>query len=243
MLFQGQEFGVDAPFLYFADHEPELARAGPRRAGASSCAQFPSIARAGDARSWLADPGSDPRRFERCKLDWAEARAPRRRRRATPRPLAACGARTRRSRAGQGAAARRRGAGPGGVRCCASSARAATTGCCSSISAATSTARDRRAARGAAGRTHLALPLVERAPGYGGGGRPNREADALAHPRPRRRRARRRSRRAGLSRRSGRDGTLTGSGQRGAGPCRSPDRGISMIPKSGNRFSEKIMPE
>ena len=25
MLFQGQEFGASAPFLYFADHEPELA--------------------------------------------------------------------------------------------------------------------------------------------------------------------------------------------------------------------------
>src|SRR5207237_4505733 len=26
MLFQGQEFGASTPFLYFADHEPELAR-------------------------------------------------------------------------------------------------------------------------------------------------------------------------------------------------------------------------
>ena len=27
MLFQGQEFGIDAPFVYFADHDDELARA------------------------------------------------------------------------------------------------------------------------------------------------------------------------------------------------------------------------
>src|SRR5437763_9194135 len=26
MLFQGQEFGASAPFLYFADHKPDLAR-------------------------------------------------------------------------------------------------------------------------------------------------------------------------------------------------------------------------
>ena len=32
MLFQGQEFGVTAPFLYFADHAGMAASAGARRA-------------------------------------------------------------------------------------------------------------------------------------------------------------------------------------------------------------------
>ena len=30
LLFQGQEFGASAPFLYFADHRPDLAAAVAR---------------------------------------------------------------------------------------------------------------------------------------------------------------------------------------------------------------------
>jgi maltooligosyltrehalose trehalohydrolase len=69
MLFQGQEFTASAPFLYFADHEPELA--GKVRAGrADFLKQFPSLD--SDAvRAALADP-ADPRTFERCKLDHSE---------------------------------------------------------------------------------------------------------------------------------------------------------------------------
>jgi maltooligosyltrehalose trehalohydrolase len=69
MLFQGQEFGASAPFLYFADHKPELARAvtSGRR---EFLAQFPSIARP-EVQAQLADP-SDPQTFVLCKLDWSE---------------------------------------------------------------------------------------------------------------------------------------------------------------------------
>ena len=69
MLFQGQEFGASAPFLYFADHKPELARAvsSGRR---EFLAQFPSIATA-EVQSRLADP-SEPQTFALCKLDWSE---------------------------------------------------------------------------------------------------------------------------------------------------------------------------
>jgi maltooligosyltrehalose trehalohydrolase len=69
MLFQGQEFASSKPFLYFADHEPELA--GRVREGrAEFLAQFPSIC------DWMAhaalpDP-SAPETFERCKLDFSE---------------------------------------------------------------------------------------------------------------------------------------------------------------------------
>jgi maltooligosyltrehalose trehalohydrolase len=66
MLFQGQEFASSAPFLYFADHEPELARlvAEGRR---EFLRQFPSL-RGEDVQSRLAPP-HDPATFERCKLD------------------------------------------------------------------------------------------------------------------------------------------------------------------------------
>jgi maltooligosyltrehalose trehalohydrolase len=69
MLFQGQEFGASAPFLYFADQKPELARAvsSGRR---EFLAQFASIATA-EMQSRLADP-SDRQTFLLCKLDWGE---------------------------------------------------------------------------------------------------------------------------------------------------------------------------
>jgi maltooligosyltrehalose trehalohydrolase len=69
MLFQGQEFGASAPFLFFADHKPDLAesvRSGRRQ----FLSQFRSIATP-EAQARLADPG-DPATFERCKLDFAE---------------------------------------------------------------------------------------------------------------------------------------------------------------------------
>ena len=40
MLFQGQEFAASTPFLYFADHDPELARSRARRGAASSSRSF-----------------------------------------------------------------------------------------------------------------------------------------------------------------------------------------------------------
>lgn len=69
MLFQGQEFGSSAPFLYFADHEPGLAKM-VREGRAKFLAQFPSLATP-EAQARLDDPG-DPKTFERCRLDRAE---------------------------------------------------------------------------------------------------------------------------------------------------------------------------
>jgi maltooligosyltrehalose trehalohydrolase len=69
MLFQGQEFSASAPFLFFADHKPELAGA-VRKGRSEFLAQFPSLATAA-VQEALADPG-DPATFERCRLDHAE---------------------------------------------------------------------------------------------------------------------------------------------------------------------------
>ncbi len=69
MLFQGQEFGASAPFVYFADLPPELAKL--TRAGrADFLAQFPSLA-SPEAQATLPDP-ADRLTFERCKLDLTE---------------------------------------------------------------------------------------------------------------------------------------------------------------------------
>jgi maltooligosyltrehalose trehalohydrolase len=69
MLFQGQEFAASAPFLYFADHNPNLAPL-VRKGRAEFLAQFPSIATP-EMRALLAAP-EDPATFERCKLDLGE---------------------------------------------------------------------------------------------------------------------------------------------------------------------------
>jgi maltooligosyltrehalose trehalohydrolase len=69
MLFQGQEFASSAPFFYFADHRPELARK-VRDGRLSFLSQFPSLADP-QKRPRLADP-QDRAAFERCKLDPAE---------------------------------------------------------------------------------------------------------------------------------------------------------------------------
>lgn len=69
LLFMGQEFDSSSPFLYFADHRPELAET-VRRGRAKFLGQFASLAR-DEVLGALADPG-DPATFERCKLDHAE---------------------------------------------------------------------------------------------------------------------------------------------------------------------------
>jgi maltooligosyltrehalose trehalohydrolase len=69
LLFQGQEFCASSPFLFFADHAPELA-ALVRRGRADFLAQFPAIATP-QMRAVLTDP-ADPRTFERCVLDLSE---------------------------------------------------------------------------------------------------------------------------------------------------------------------------
>ena len=68
MLFQGQEFGAQAPFLYFADHKPELAEA-VQRGRAEFVSQFTSLA-SPEVQSRLPVP-HDMATFERCKLDWS----------------------------------------------------------------------------------------------------------------------------------------------------------------------------
>ncbi|HEX8904237.1 MAG TPA: malto-oligosyltrehalose trehalohydrolase [Longimicrobiaceae bacterium] len=69
MLFMGQEFAASVRWVYFADHEPELA--GKVWAGRKEfLAQFPSI----DTPEMLGripDP-AEPATFEGCKLDFGE---------------------------------------------------------------------------------------------------------------------------------------------------------------------------
>jgi maltooligosyltrehalose trehalohydrolase len=69
MLFQGQEFASSKPFLYFADHKPELA-AAVAKGRAAFVAQFPSLATP-DAQARLHLPHAIET-FERCKLSWSE---------------------------------------------------------------------------------------------------------------------------------------------------------------------------
>ncbi|MBW8874628.1 MAG: malto-oligosyltrehalose trehalohydrolase [Acidobacteria bacterium] len=69
LLFQGQEFCASTPFLYFADHNPELA-AAVRQGRLEFLAQFPSLALA-ETQASVPDPES-PETFARCKLDWTE---------------------------------------------------------------------------------------------------------------------------------------------------------------------------
>ncbi len=67
MLFQGQEYSASAPFLYFADHHPELARL-VEQGRIGFMRQFASVASAE-----LATP-HDRSTFERCRLDHDERR-------------------------------------------------------------------------------------------------------------------------------------------------------------------------
>jgi maltooligosyltrehalose trehalohydrolase len=69
MLFQGQEFAASSPFLFFADHNPDLAKL-VRKGRGQFLAQFRSLA-GPEVQASLPDPG-DPNTFERCKLDFRE---------------------------------------------------------------------------------------------------------------------------------------------------------------------------
>ncbi|HYD51929.1 MAG TPA: malto-oligosyltrehalose trehalohydrolase [Gemmatimonadaceae bacterium] len=69
MLFQGQEWKASSPFLFFADHRPELARQ-VTKGRREFMAQFANLALPEVAeRLALAH---EPSTFERCKLDRAE---------------------------------------------------------------------------------------------------------------------------------------------------------------------------
>jgi maltooligosyltrehalose trehalohydrolase len=69
MLFQGQEFSSSRPFLYFADHKPDLA-AAVRDGRVEFLAQFPSLK--DEAVQRVLPPPTDLATFERCKLDLTE---------------------------------------------------------------------------------------------------------------------------------------------------------------------------
>ncbi len=69
MLFQGQEFGASTPFLYFADHNPELARA-VQKGRVEFMSQFESVA-SPEMQAQLAAP-HDEATFERSRLNWDE---------------------------------------------------------------------------------------------------------------------------------------------------------------------------
>jgi len=69
MLFQGQEFAASTPFVYFADHNPELAKlvsAGRKK----FLDQFPSVACPESAQCY--DNPESKATFEKCKLDFFE---------------------------------------------------------------------------------------------------------------------------------------------------------------------------
>lgn len=69
MLFMGQEFASSAPFLYFADHDPELADL-VHEGRKTFLQQFRSLATP-EMQENMAPP-ADRQTFERCKLDPAE---------------------------------------------------------------------------------------------------------------------------------------------------------------------------
>jgi maltooligosyltrehalose trehalohydrolase len=71
MLFQGQEFAASPPFLYFADHNPDLAKL-VRRGRSEFLGQFAHVATP-ETSARLDDPASETT-FTRCKLDWNERR-------------------------------------------------------------------------------------------------------------------------------------------------------------------------
>lgn len=65
LLFMGQEWGAREPFMFFADHNPQLA-AKVFEGRKAYLAQYPSVAAAQDA---IIDPKSEEA-FNRCKLQW-----------------------------------------------------------------------------------------------------------------------------------------------------------------------------
>lgn len=69
LLFMGQEFAASSPFIFFADHEPKLARL-VMRGRHQFLQQFPSIATP-EVAEQLDDP-ADVSVFDRSKLNWNE---------------------------------------------------------------------------------------------------------------------------------------------------------------------------
>jgi maltooligosyltrehalose trehalohydrolase len=71
MLFQGQEFASPKPFLYFADHNPDLAKL-VKKGRHEFLKQFPDLAT--DAMQKLLHDPADPATFAQCRLDFADRR-------------------------------------------------------------------------------------------------------------------------------------------------------------------------
>ena len=69
MLFQGQEFAASAPFLYFADHEPDLAALVQKGRG-EFLRQFPTLADEKTHRLFV--PPHEDSAFTQSKLDLRE---------------------------------------------------------------------------------------------------------------------------------------------------------------------------
>ncbi|MDQ2825293.1 MAG: malto-oligosyltrehalose trehalohydrolase [Verrucomicrobiota bacterium] len=70
MLFQGQEFGTSTPFMFFTQVGDSSMREAIRKGRFKFLAQFPSLAD-DETQKNLPVP-SDPKVFERCKLDFSE---------------------------------------------------------------------------------------------------------------------------------------------------------------------------
>jgi len=71
MLFQGQERASMEPFMYFADHEGDLAEA-VSKGRMEFLSQFPSLRDRGIQR--LMPAPSDDRAFRWCQLQWTDSR-------------------------------------------------------------------------------------------------------------------------------------------------------------------------
>src|SRR5579872_1513423 len=69
LFFQGQEFGSSKPFLYFADHNTELAPL-VSKGRLEFLSQFPSLAT--EAMRGVIDDPSAAATFEKCRLDFTE---------------------------------------------------------------------------------------------------------------------------------------------------------------------------
>ena len=69
MLFQGDEFAASTPFLYFADHNAELAPL-VQKGRREFLTQFPRVALP-EMQALLTDP-ENLKSFESCKLNWSE---------------------------------------------------------------------------------------------------------------------------------------------------------------------------
>jgi maltooligosyltrehalose trehalohydrolase len=70
LLFQGQEFGADSPFLFFADVGDVSVRDATRKGRAEWLAPFLSLSEEEALRSLPAP--DDPQVFTRCKLDFSQ---------------------------------------------------------------------------------------------------------------------------------------------------------------------------